>query len=205
MSSKVRGAFLMIGSIIAFIGFVIPGLYGVTYNPPAHSEASKIVLNTLPHFTGGVSGSNFGVYNGFGGPIDLHITWISIIVTFLLGFFAEVVDIDKTVQWLKKNHPLLAVFSQITAIGSIIWKFRFNQTPSEIPQAFIADLKGSTLAVSASHYLSSTLGLGFLILLFGFVVGSVGAYSGRGCALLTIFILAFFGLLLYTRITTGVW
>lgn len=205
MSSKVRGQFLIAGSIIAFIGFLIPGLYGVSYHPPTHSTASKIVLNNLPHFSGSITTATSGVYNGFSGPIDLHFTWISIIVTFALGLFAEIVDLDKTVGWIKKNHPPLSVASQLITIGSIIWSFRFNQTPSQIPQAFIADLGGSQMARDASHYLSATLGLGFLILLFGFLVGSAGAYSKRGCLLLAAAILVFLGLLIYTRLTTGVW
>lgn len=205
MSSKVRGAFLIVGSIVAFIGFWIPGLYGVSYKPPANTSASKIVLNSLSHFGGSFTGATSGVYSGFNGPIDLHLTWISILVTFALGLFAEVINLDKMVSWIKENHPLLSVGSQVTTIGSIIWEFRFNQTPYQITQAFITDLGRTQTSINASHYLSSSLGFGFLILLFGFLIGSAGTYSKRGCLLLLAAVVFFFGLLFYTKITTGSW
>jgi hypothetical protein len=47
MESSARGKFLIAGSVIGFIGFVIPGLYGVGYNPPPHSRYAKIQLDQL--------------------------------------------------------------------------------------------------------------------------------------------------------------
>ena len=205
MTSRTRGGFLIAGSIIAFIGFIIPGLYGVSYDPPAQSVASHITLSTLTSFNGLFTFARGGVYNGFSGPIDLHTTLIAIIVTGVLGFFAEAIDLDKAVAWIKNTHPALSVGSQLYSIGSIIWQFRSDETPSQITQKFITTLGGGQPAIAASHYLSASLGLGFLIVFVGFLVGSVGAYSRVGCTLLILFCLLFVGVLVYTRVSTGVW
>lgn len=205
MKSSTRGGFLIAGSIIAFIGFLIPGLYGVSYDPPAHSAAANITLNTLSNFNGAITSATGGVYNSFSGPIDLHTTLLAIAVTAILGFLAEAIDLDKAVAWVKNTHHVLSVGFQLYSIGGIIWQFRYNETPSQITEKFIADLGGSQAAITASHYLSASLGFGFLILFFGFLVGSVGAYSRVGCALLILFCLIFAGLLIYTKATTGVW
>lgn len=205
MTSKTRGSFLIAGSIIAFIGFLIPALYGVSYDPPAQSAAAQINLSTLAGFNGIVTNATGGVYNGFSGPLDLHITLISIIVTGILGFLAEIINLDEAIAWVQTTFHLLSVSSQLFTVGGIIWQFRSGGAPSEITQKFIADVGGSQSAIDASHYLSGSLGVGFLILFFGFLVGSVGAYSGVGCTLLVLFCLIFAGLLIFTKVTTGAW
>ena len=205
MTSSIRGWFLIIGSIIAIIGFSIPGLYGVSYNPPAQSAAASINVGALEGFGGSFSSASGGVYSGFGGPVDFHLTLLAILVTFGLGLFAFVFDVQQGVDWVNNTHHILSVASQMYSVGLFIWAFRSGGTPSAIPQKFIADLGGSQSAIIASHYLSGTLGLGTLILFFGFLVGSVGAYSQWGCALLILFCLAFGGLLIYTKVSTGVW
>jgi hypothetical protein len=65
MDSKTRGNFLIAGSIISFIGFVIPALYGVNYDPPAQSAAAQIDISKLPDFQGAIMSTGGGVYNGF--------------------------------------------------------------------------------------------------------------------------------------------
>ena len=47
MESSTRGGFLIAGSIVAFFGFILPGVYGVNYNPPAHSAAASINRSML--------------------------------------------------------------------------------------------------------------------------------------------------------------
>jgi hypothetical protein len=224
MTGKTRGSFLIAGSIIAFIGFLIPGLYGVSYNPPANSAAAHIVLSKLPGFGSAVAlnTANAGVYNGFGGPIHdaLSVTLISIIVTGALGLLAPFIPYDRGLKQVEKHidlarnvlpnlpknvHSGLSVISELGIVGGIIWQFRSGGMPSQITQNFIADLGGGQVAIDASHYLSASLGFGFLILFFGFLVGSVGAYTRFGCFLLVGFCLLFGVALLYTRITTGVW
>lgn len=210
MTSKTRGGFLIAGSIIAFIGFLLPGLYGVNYSPPAHFSAANIDLSKLAGFTGAFSTATAGVYNGFSGPIDLPFTLGAIVVTAILGFLAPLINYDEGIELannvLPKNvHNFVSVLSQLGIVGGIIWQFRSGGTPSQVTQKFIADLGGGQSAIATSHYLSASLGFGFLILFFGFLVGSVGAYTRLGCLLLVGFCLLFGAALLYTKITTGVW
>lgn len=212
MTGKTRGGFLIAGSIIAFIGFLIPGLYGISYNPPANSAAANIVLSKLTGFNSAVAlnTTNAGVYNGFSGPIDLHVTLVSIIVTGILGLLAPFIPYGKGIDLAKKAlpqsvHSGLTVISELGIVGGIIWQFRSGGMPSQVTQKFIANLGGGQAAISASHYLSASLGFGFLILFFGFLVAYVGANSRVGCFFLVAFCLFFGTALLYTRITTGVW
>src|SRR5579859_8031685 len=88
MTSSTRGTFLIVGSIIAFIGFLLPGMYGVSYNPPPGSAAASINIGSLPGFDGSFSSPSGGVYNGFSGPVDFHFTLFAIIAWFALGLFA---------------------------------------------------------------------------------------------------------------------
>ena len=201
MTSNIRGWFLIIGSVIAIIGFTLPVLYGVSYSPPAHSAAASINILALPGFGGGIG----GVYNGFSGPVDFHDTLIAIIVSFGLGLFALVFDIEEGIPWVKNLHHTASSLTQVFIVGTFIWKFRSGGTPPEIIQKFIADLGGSPSAIAASHYLSGSLGGGTLILLFGFLVGIVGYASWWGCLLLFAACLVFAALLLYTKATTGAW
>src|SRR2546426_211413 len=101
MSSKVRGWFLIIGSIIGFIGYALPGLYGVSYHPPAHAAFANIAISSLRDFGGAFSSAKAGVYSGFGGPVDFHITLIALGVSFALGLFGLVLPIDHGVDWIE--------------------------------------------------------------------------------------------------------
>lgn len=205
MESSTRGGFLIAGSIIAFIGFILPGLYGVSYNPPAQSDAASINVGGLNGFGGPISSASGGVYNGFGGPIDFHSTLIAIAIMFGLGLFAFKFDVEDGMKWLRYTHHGASISTGLFVTGQFIWAFRSGGTPPAITQKFIADLGGSQSAIVASHYLSGLLGFGTLILFFGLILGSVGAYPKIGGTLLALFCLAFVVLLFYTKVTTGAW
>ena len=182
MTSNIRGWFLIIGGVIAIIGFTLPVLYGVSYSPPAYSAAASIDIAALPGFGGAFSDANGGVYNGFSGPLDFHDTLIAIIVLFGLGHFALKFDIEHGLPWVKYLHHTASAATQVFIVGLFIWEIPLLEvTPPEIIQKFIADLGGSPSAIAASHYLSGLLGGGTLILLFGFLVGTVGYASWWGC------------------------
>ena len=211
MESSIRGKFLIAGSIIAFIGFLLPGMYGVSYNPPATSTAASINVGALQGFGGSFSSASGGVYNGFGGPVDFHLTLIAILVWFGLGLYALKFDADRGIGLINKAGKHSKAFHALTALAQgliilqFIWAFRSGGTPSAITQKFIADLGGGQAAIDASHYLSGLLGFGTLILFFGVLVGSVGWYSRWGCLILTCFCVIFVVLLLWTKVTTGAW
>jgi hypothetical protein len=211
MESSTRGKFLIAGSIIAFIGFILPGLYGVSYNPPANSATASINIGALQGFGGPFSSAGGGVYNGFGGPVDFHLTLFAILVWFGLGLYALKFDVDKGIALVNKagkhskKYQAFTAFAQGLIILQFIWAFRSGGTPSAITQKFIDDLGGGQAAIDASHYLSGLLGFGTLILFFGLLVGSVGWYSRRGCLVLTAFCVIFVVLLLFTKVTTGAW
>lgn len=205
MESSTRGGFLIAGSIVALIGFGISGMYGVGYNPPAHSAAASINVGKLEGFGGPFSSASGGVYSGFGGPVDFHLTLVAIVIMFGLGLFALKFDIEQGIALLRWTHHGASISTGLFITGQFIWAFRFGGTPPGIAQKFIADLGGSQSAIAASHYLSGELGLGALILFFGLLLGSVGAFPKTGCTLLALFCLAFVGLLIYTRVSTGAW
>lgn len=205
MDSNIRGWFLIIGSVIALVGFTLPVLYGVAYTPPAHSALANINVGALPGFGGVLTDSGGGVYNGFAGPADFHDTFIAILVSFGLGLFALVFNIENGISVIKNLHHSASALTQVYVVGSFIWKFRSGGTPPEIIQKFVADLGGSASAIAASHYLSGSLGGGTLILFFGFLVATVGYASWWGCLLLFAAILLFVILLLWTKMTTGAW
>ncbi len=195
----------MVGSIIAIIGFTLPVMYGVSYDPPAHSAAASISINTLQGFGGAFSFAYGGVYNGFSGPVDFHDTLIAILISFGLGFLATKIDIEDGMSLVKFFHHTASALTQLFIVGQFIWKFKSGGTPPEIIQKFVADLGNSQSAIAASHYLSGSLGGGLLILFFGFLVGFVGWASWFGCGILVLFCLIFAGLLFYTKVTTGTW
>jgi len=157
MTGSTRGGFLIAGSIIAFIGFLLPVLYGVSYTPPADSAAASINIAALPGFGGSFSSASAGVYNGFSGPVDFHDTLIAIIVSFGLGLSARVFDIEHGISLVKNLHHTASALTQVFIVGQFVWKFRSGGTPPEIIQKFIADLGGSPSAIAASHYLSGSL------------------------------------------------
>lgn len=209
MESSTRGGFLIAGSLIGFFGFIVPGLYAVAYDPPANSAAAQINLMNLKDFGsflgGSTGGSSLGIYNGFSGPVDFHITLWALILMFVLGIFATRYDVETGIIWLKRLQKWTYIGSSLLIVGEFIWDFRYNQTPPEIIQKFISDLDGTKAAIAASHYLSGELGFGALILLFGLLLGYVGAVPKLGCALITLFCMTFVGLLIYTKVTTGAW
>jgi hypothetical protein len=51
-SSKARGSVLIAGAVIGFVGFIIPGLYGVLWAPPDGTRYAKLSLQTLKGFGG---------------------------------------------------------------------------------------------------------------------------------------------------------
>lgn len=117
MPSSVRGWFLIIGSIIAIIGFTLPVLYGVDYTPPAHSAAASINIAALPGFGGAFSFAGGGVYNGFSGPVDFHDTLIAIIVSFGLGLFGLVFDIEQGISLVKHFYHAASAVAQAFVVG----------------------------------------------------------------------------------------
>ena len=149
MTSNIRGWFLIIGSVIAIIGFTLPVLYGVSYSPPAHAAAASIDIAALPDFGGAFSDASGGVYNGFSGPVDLHDTLIAIIVLFGLSLFALKFDIEHGIPWVKYLHHTASAVTQVFIVGMFIWKFRSRGAPPEIIKKFIADLGGSSSAIAA--------------------------------------------------------
>jgi hypothetical protein len=205
MESSTRGKFLVTGSIIAFFGFLVPGVYGVSYNPPAHSAAASINIGGLDGFGGPFSSASGGVYNGFGGPADFHVALTAILIMFGLGLFALKFDIERGIAWLRRTHHWASISAGLIVVWQFIWAFRSGGTPPAITQKFIADLGGSQSAITASNYLSGLLGFGTLILFFGLLLGFVGASPKFGGKLLALFCLVFVGLLLYTRVSTGAW
>ncbi len=211
LSNDVRGRFLIWGSIIAFVGFLIPGLYGVNYAPPTGFNPQSIDFSKLKDFNGALSGTNGGVYNGFGGPVDLHPTLYAIIISAILGFIAFRVDLDRAIA-VSKNAvsyiPLLkgaSISAQLLSLVQLVWGFRNNMIPTEIMQKFITDLGNNQQAIKTAHYLQASLGFGTLIMIFGLLIAFVGITPRVGCALVVGSIALFIIGLIITRIVTGAW
>jgi hypothetical protein len=200
MESSTRGKFLIVGAVIGFIGFVIPGLYGVGYDPPAGSPYARISLATLKGFRGSLSTANDAVFNGFGGPDSFHWAFVALGTMIALGLLAHVVDFNAAAKILRYTHHALSLTSVLVVVGSFIWAFRYNHVPPAVTHLFIADLGGGPNAVAASHYLQGQLGFGTLILGLGFLIGLFGisALLG-GIATLLVVIL---GVLIGTHVLT---
>jgi hypothetical protein len=200
MESSTRGKFLITGSIIGFIGFVLPGLYGVGYSPPSSSPYARINLGSLKGFRGSLSGANDAVFNGFGGPVNFHFAFIALATMAVLGLLAHVMDIDSAARILRYTHHGLALLSTLIVLGSFIWAFRYNHVPPAVSSLFIQDLGGGTRAVAAQHYLQGQLGLGALILGLGLIVGlyGVSALLGGATSVLVIILAVLIG----TRVLT---
>jgi hypothetical protein len=182
MDSATRGKFLIAGAIIGFLGFIIPGLYGVGYNPPAGSPYAKISLNQLPGFKSSLSNPNDAVFNGFGGPANFHWALVALCTMAVLGLLAHFIDFNDAAKLLKYIHHGLSLASSLVILGSFIWAFRGNHLPQAVTDLFIKDLGGGTQAKAAAQYLQGQLGLGTLILGLGFLIGLYGTSAVVGCA-----------------------
>lgn len=189
MDSAARGKFLIVGAVIGFIGFIIPGLYGVGYNPPAGSSYAKISLNQLPGFKSSLSNPNDAVFNGFGGPADFHWAFVALCTMAVLGVLAHVMDIDNASKVLKFLHHGLSLASSLVILGSFIWAFRGDHLPQAVVNLFVKDLGGGAQANAAAHYLQGQLGFGTLILGFGFLVGLYGVSAVVGCLFTVVIII----------------
>lgn len=173
MSSSTRGKFLLAGSVIAFIGFVIPGMYGVEYSPPSGSGYPPVYADQLLGFA--------GVYNGFNGPYNCREMLISIIIMFVLGLVVHVIDFNVAYRMLsgaqKLAHLVFDVSGLMAGVGSIayfIWQFTGDRTPQAIRQTFIDRLGGGDKAVEASQHVTGTLGLATIIAFCGMLVALIG-------------------------------
>jgi hypothetical protein len=200
MASKTRGGFLIAGGLIAALGLLIPGLYGVSFDPPANSPYAKIDLSHLNGFAAAaVSSGDSAVYNGFGGPVSFAASQLAVLVMLAVGILVVWLKIDiaqaekavqrsgKAITFLLHKHVLFKLFTVLSAaviLGNFIWGFRFNRTPPALTQRFVADLGGGQFATTAAHYLSGSLGLGALILFFGLLIGFAGAFPRIGCSVL---------------------
>lgn len=180
MESSTRGKLLIIGSVIGFIGFAIPGLYGVGYNPPARSSYARINLGHLKGFASSLSGPRDAVFNGFGGPDNFHWAFIALGTMAVLGLLAHVIDFEDASLILKVFHHSLSLLSTLVVLGSFIWAFRYNHVPPVVSKLFISDLGGGPHAAAASRYLQGQLGFGTLILGFGLLLGLYGASAVLG-------------------------
>jgi hypothetical protein len=200
MESSTRGKFLIVGSVIGFIGFVIPGLYGVGYDPPPGSPYAKIDLGNLKGFRGFLSGPNDALFNGFNGPDNFHFAFAALGTMAVLGFLAHIIDIEDAAKILRYTHHALSLVTTLIVLGSFIWAFRYNHLPPAVSNLFITDLGGGPRAVAASHYLQGQLGFGALILGFGLLVGlyGVSVLLGGAVTLLVIILIVLIG----TRVIT---
>jgi hypothetical protein len=195
MSSATRGKFLIVGAVIGFLGFIIPGLYGVGYNPPAGSVYAKISLNQLQGFRSSLSNPNNAVFNGFGGPANFHWALVALCTMAILGILAHFMDFETASKVLKYLHHGLALVSSLVILGSFIWAFRSNHLPQAVTDLFIKDLGGGAQAQTAAHYLQGQLGLGALIMGLGFLVGlyGVSVLVGGGFTILIIILIILIG------------
>jgi hypothetical protein len=182
MESSARGKLLIVGAAVGFIGFVIPGLYGVAYDPPPKSSYANINLGQLKGFRGSLSGKNDAVFNGFSGPDSFHWAFVALATMVVLGFLAHIIDIEDAGKVLRYTHHGLSLLSSLIVLGSFIWAFRYNHVPSAVTNLFISDLGGGPHAIAASHYLQGQLGFGTLILGFGMLIGLYGASALVGLA-----------------------
>lgn len=215
MTSKSRGIFLIVGGVIGGLGLLIPGLYGVSFDPPANTTYANVDLTKLGGFSSApVIGQDSAVYNAFGGPVNFAATQVAVLVMLAVGILVVALKIDveaaeRTAQkagnvlgYIVHGHivvKLSAIGSAAVVIANFIWGFRFNRTPPAITQAFVADLGGGKSATTAAQYLSGSLGLGALILFFGLLLGFAGAFPRIGCSVLLLLVAAFIVLLLFAH------
>jgi hypothetical protein len=195
MAPAKRSGFLLVGSAIAFIGFVIPGMYGVEYTPPPVAGYPAVYDDRVLGFT--------GVFNGFDGPYKCHEMLVSIIAMAVLGLAVNVMDFSSAWHGLttigKVGHGLYhgsGVFAGVGSIAYFIWQFRSGQTPEAIRVSFADRLGGGTAAVNASHYVTASLGLatiiafvGMLIALVGILPKTFGILSGLAAASIVVIII----------------
>jgi hypothetical protein len=109
----------------------------------------------------------------------------------VVGCIGLVWDVDQGIKWAARTHHAVGAGAVLAPVATFIWAFRFNRTPPAVTAAFVKDLGGGKAAVAASHYLTGQLGFGALILFFGMLVAFAGVMPRVGCALLTLFVVAF--------------
>jgi hypothetical protein len=203
MEHQTGGKFLIAGSIIAGLAFIVPGVYGVQYQPPSNSKLSSVDLSTLPGFKGIIQ-----VDNGLAGPVSFHDTLIAIVALFVLGLMSLIVDFGGASDYqkaLKRVHRYGTVLSGIVAIPLFIWQFKYGGTPGAIRQRFITDLGGGPGAVEASHYVTGELGLAALIMFLGVLIALIGIAPKTSTAVLVLAIIAFIaqGFIIHPKQATG--
>lgn len=201
MESGTRSGFLISGSVIAFIGFVFPGLYGITYAPPANAGLPAADSDQVHAFLGSLQ-----VYNGFDGPYDFKGLFISIIVMFALGIATRFMDFGTAYALLGRAqriahvaHHSIGLLSGLSVIAIFIWQFRYGDTPVSIQERFVTAVGGGKAAVEASHYVTASLGLTALIVLFGFLIGLIGVYPKIFGIITALAIIGFIVLIIVAR------
>lgn len=181
MTSAARGKVLIVGAAIAFIAFVLPGLYGVAYAPPAGTPYASIRIDALAGFGGGLSGATGGVYNGFQGPFDFQKTLWVIIVLLLQGLLAQRIDFDTAGTLIRRIfYWVIPLGTAVLALGQFVWAFRYDHLPQAVTDRFISDLGGGQQAIAASQYLHGELGASTLLLGLGLIVAYYGVKARTG-------------------------
>ncbi|MFK0244090.1 hypothetical protein ACIQUM_05285 [Amycolatopsis azurea] len=176
---------------MAFVGYVLPQVYGVVYRPRRGSPFSDVKIYTLPSFDsgGGIKLGNGVVYNGFGGPLSLDATWVGLLLLFAVGVVGWFWNIDHAALAARIVHQGFGVVGILLPVLNFIWEFRFQRTPPAIIDAFVRDLGGVPAAQQAAANLEGTLGLGALVLLFGLLIGCIGLKPKVGAPLAGAFVL----------------
>jgi hypothetical protein len=144
----------------------------------------------LDGFNGFFAVQTGAIYNGFNGPANLHVALVALGIMAVLALASLAIDLDSAAGIAKVVQPGW-LSGALTVAATFIWAFRFDRTPPSIRDKLIADLGGGPDAVAAAQYLNAQLGLGALILLFGLLVGAVGASPRLGGTLLGLFCLTF--------------
>jgi hypothetical protein len=186
MSPARRSKFLITGSLIGLLGFLLPGMYSVQYEPAG------------PGFPQNVPGVT-GWFNGFDGPFDGHLVLASIIFTFALGIIARFIRHDDGGERFKNTYDKLsklttnpghairqlpfwhlayhgsAVIVNAWLLGDFFWQFRSGNIPASIQSAFIRHMGGAS-AVTATRYLYTTIGPTAILPLCGLLIAMIGIY-----------------------------
>lgn len=191
MSHGARGRFVIAGSAVAFLGYVLPQVYGVIYRPGPDSPFADVKVYDLPSFksSGGINLGNGVVYNGFGGPLSLDASWVGLLLLFAVGVVGWLWNIDHAVRAARIVHQGFGVAGILLPVLNFIWSFRFRQTPPAVVDAFVHDLGGGPAAQQAATNLGGMLGVGALILLFGLLIGCIGLKPKVGASLAGAFVL----------------
>lgn len=168
---------MVAGSVIGFIGLLVPGMYDVSYHPPPGAGYPDDDDPRLRGFD--------DVFNGFNGPYNFEKVIWPLAFLALLGFvaplaYSEAVRVANRYVGLllHLSHFSLSVIAAVSALALFIWDYRWDFTPQSIRDAFVIRLGGGDEAVDASYFVSSSLGAATLVVLLGALVGIVGALAG---------------------------